>query len=86
MEGFSMSAQILDFKEAEKRREHHQLMKARYGAMLLAEMSLADEAADREARKHDAKRLAHIESYKKSNPNWTPENIEAVHRELDAWG
>ncbi len=43
MEGFSMSAQILDFKEAKKRR-HQELMKARYAAMLMAEISLADEA------------------------------------------
>jgi hypothetical protein len=85
MEGFSMSAQILDFTEAKKRREHHQLMKARYGAVLLAE-SLAEEAADREVRKHDPKRLAHIESYKKSNPNWTPDDLKNVHSILESWG
>jgi hypothetical protein len=38
-----MSAQILDFNEAKKRR-HREPMKARYAAMLMAEMSLADEA------------------------------------------
>jgi hypothetical protein len=46
MEGISMSAHIVDLKEEKKRREHHQLMKARYGAMLLAELSLADEVAE----------------------------------------
>jgi len=49
-----MSAHIVNLKEEKKRREHHQLMKARYAAMLLAELSFADEAdalvTDREAR------------------------------------
>jgi hypothetical protein len=56
---------IVDFNEAKKRRERHQLMKARYGSMMLAEMSFADEVADRE--EHDP-------SYKKLNPNRTPHN------------
>jgi len=49
-----MSAHIVNLKEEKKRREHHQLMKTRYAAMLLAELSFADEAdalvTDREAR------------------------------------
>ena len=37
-----MSAHIVNLKEEKKRREHHQLMKARYAAMLVAELSLAE--------------------------------------------
>jgi hypothetical protein len=51
-EGFSMSARIVDLREEKKRWEHQQQMRAKYGSMMLAEMSFADEAeavaADRE--------------------------------------
>jgi hypothetical protein len=47
-----MSAHIVDLREEKKRREHQQQMRAKYGSMMLAEMSFADEAeavaADRE--------------------------------------
>ena len=39
-----MSAHIVDFKEEKKRREHRQLMRAKYAALMLTEMLLADEA------------------------------------------
>jgi hypothetical protein len=44
LEGFSMSAHIVDFKEEKNRREHRQLMRAKYAALMLTEMLLADEA------------------------------------------
>jgi hypothetical protein len=44
------------------------------------------EARERERRKLEPGRLRHIEQYKQNNPNWTPEDLEQVHRELDAWG
>jgi hypothetical protein len=40
LEGFSMSAKILNFQQAKKR----QLMRAKYAALMLTEMLLADEA------------------------------------------
>jgi hypothetical protein len=46
----------------------------------------ARKQAEREARKRDPKRLRHIEEYKRDNPDWTPENLEGVHRFLDDWG
>jgi hypothetical protein len=57
-----MSVQIVNLKEEKKRREHHRLMKTRYAAMLMAELSLADEAfvTDREGPPPD-------------KPNETPE-------------
>jgi hypothetical protein len=46
MEGIFMNAKILNFQEAKKQLEHDRLMKARYGAMMLAELSFADEVAE----------------------------------------
>ena len=39
-----MSAHIVNLKEEKKRREHHRLMRAKYAALMLTEMLLADEA------------------------------------------
>jgi hypothetical protein len=50
-----MSTKILNFQEEKKRREYEQLMKARYGAMLLAEISFADEAEGAPRQPNDPK-------------------------------
>jgi hypothetical protein len=42
--------------------------------------------AEREKRKHDPKRSARSEKRKQENPDWTPEDLEGLHRELDDWG
>jgi hypothetical protein len=61
MEGFLMSAQIVNFKEAKQR-------------------------LDYERSKRDPKRLALVEQIARHHPQWGPEEIESLHRELWYWG
>jgi hypothetical protein len=51
-EGFSMSAEIFDFKEAKERRHRDMIIKAKYASMLSNEILFADEAetVDREVQ------------------------------------
>ena len=62
-----MRAKILNFQEEKKRLEHDRRIKARYGSMMLAELSFANEA---EASAADRNNSNADDSSREWRPPW----------------